>query len=84
MFNDHENKKKNRQKLRIREYSNGDKYLEIKTKPAENFTKKITIFNNSLSYWCIIKANISIILLSIIIAKHIIYTSMIRKQCDKM
>lgn len=43
MFNDHENRKKNRQKIRIREYSNGDKYLEIKTKSKEDFTKKIRI-----------------------------------------
>lgn len=43
MYNDHENKVKNRQKIRIREYSNGDKYLEIKTKKSEDFTKKIRI-----------------------------------------
>lgn len=43
MFIDHENRKENRQKLRIREYSNGDKYLEIKTKSNENFTKKIRV-----------------------------------------
>lgn len=43
MYNDHENKVKNRQKIRIREYSNGDKYLEIKTKKSEDFTKKIRV-----------------------------------------
>lgn len=43
MFLDHENKVKNRQKIRIREYSNGEKYIEIKTKPADDKTKKIRI-----------------------------------------
>ena len=32
MFNDHKNSIKTRQKIRIREYSNGNKYLEIKQK----------------------------------------------------
>ena len=32
MFNDHKNNIKTRQKIRIREYSNGNKYLEIKQK----------------------------------------------------
>lgn len=43
MFHDHENKTKDRQKLRIREYSNGEQYLEIKSKNKEEFTKKIRV-----------------------------------------
>ena len=49
MFHDHENKVPNRQKIRIREYSNGDKYIEIKTKNTESNTKKIRIpFNTCI------------------------------------
>lgn len=40
MYNDHKNDKVNRQKLRIREYQNGNKYLEIKSK-LNGITKKI-------------------------------------------
>lgn len=40
MYQEHRNNINNRQKLRIREYSNGKKYLEIKTK-TDGITNKI-------------------------------------------
>ena len=40
MQKDHINKVKHRQKIRIREYSTGEKYLEIKEKNNSEFTKK--------------------------------------------
>lgn len=40
MHKDHLNKKAHRQKIRIREYSTGEKYLEIKEKNNSEFTKK--------------------------------------------
>lgn len=40
MHNDHMNDVGHRQKLRIREYSNGEKFLEIKEKNNSEFTKK--------------------------------------------
>jgi len=46
MYNDHKNNIKTRQKIRIREYSNGNKYLEIKQK-NESKTSKIRIPINS-------------------------------------
>lgn len=44
MYTHHHNGKKNRYKIRIREYLNsGDKFLEIKHKNNKSFTKKIRI-----------------------------------------
>lgn len=40
MQKDHINKTKHRQKIRIREYCTGEKYLEIKEKNNSEFTKK--------------------------------------------
>ena len=40
MHKDHIEKKQHRQKIRIREYSTGEKYLEIKEKNNSEFTKK--------------------------------------------
>lgn len=50
MYNDHKNDTENRQKIRIREYENGDKFLEIKTKTKDKRTKKkrINIVSNNL------------------------------------
>ena len=44
MFNEHDKDIQCRQKMRIREYSNGEKYLEIKTKNEEGQTIKKRIF----------------------------------------
>lgn len=41
MYNDHENHEKKRQKIRIREYEDGEQFIEIKTKSDEEYTKKI-------------------------------------------
>ena len=43
MYNDHKINKENRQKIRIREYESGEKFLEIKTKSKDSLTKKIRI-----------------------------------------
>lgn len=40
LYNEHKNRVPSRQKIRIREYSNGDKYLEIKTKSEDGKTSK--------------------------------------------
>lgn len=46
MYNDHKVNKENRQKIRIREYSSGDKFLEIKNKNNSK-TNKIRIQTSS-------------------------------------
>ena len=47
MFNAHENCDEHRQKIRIREYSNGEKFLEIKDKDKNGITRKSRIEVNS-------------------------------------
>ena len=43
MYNEHKNDKSNRQKIRVREYDNGEKYLEIKKKTEDHHTIKTRI-----------------------------------------
>lgn len=43
MYRDHEWHEKKRQKIRIREYADGEQFLEIKTKSQEDYTKKIRV-----------------------------------------
>ncbi|MBQ3414602.1 MAG: VTC domain-containing protein [Clostridia bacterium] len=43
MFNAHENSEQHRQKIRIREYSDGEKFLEIKDKDENGITRKSRI-----------------------------------------
>ena len=47
MFNAHENSDNHRQKIRIREYSDGEKFLEIKDKDESGITRKSRIPVNS-------------------------------------
>ena len=61
MYNDHKLNVENRQKLRIREYENGDQFLEIKTK-SDNKTKKIRVnldLYNIDHYMCWINDNLN-------------------------
>lgn len=46
MYNEHKKHSNNRQKVRIREYSNGEKYLEIKHKINHKTLKKRIPINN--------------------------------------
>lgn len=49
LYNDHKKGVPTRQKVRIREYSNGDKYLEIKTKSEDGKTNKQRIPINHMN-----------------------------------
>ena len=71
MYNDHKKDIHNRQKLRIRKYPNGNRYLEIKTK-SDGITKKIRKKINS--------EDISI--LSNWISKNIHYNLSLNKKLD--